>query len=207
VAWYGFGIAPTENLALVQKKLFISFLLVAYTAMAFTPAPGPVSSAIRLALNLPPPPETDLNSKLKALYVFNFTNMIEWPAEMKKGNFTIVVLGDQGNLYNELYKYNSKTAGSQIIKVSAVADANSLSTPHILFITKEHSDKTAAMVKKFKPKSTLIISEKEGALKDGSIINFIIRNNKQSYELSKTNATKHKLIIGKQLTELAVKVE
>lgn len=133
--------------------------------------------------------------------------MIEWPAEMKKGNFNIVVLGDQGNLYNELSKYNSKTAGSQIIKVSAVTDVNSLSAPHILFITKEHSDKTAAMVKKFKPKSTLIISEKEGALKDGAIINFIIRNNKQSYELSKTNATKHKLIIGKQLTELAVKVE
>jgi len=63
------------------------------------------------------------------------------------------------------------------------------------------------MVKKFKSKSTLIVSEKEGAMKDGSIINFIIRNNRQSYELSKTNATKHKLIIGKQLTELAVKVE
>lgn len=133
--------------------------------------------------------------------------MIEWPQELKKGNFNIGLYGESNNLFSELSKYNSKSVGSQPIKVSQFSDQASITPCHILYIAKENSDKTAAMVKKFKAKGTLVICEKEGALKDGAIINFIIRNNRQSYELSKTNAVKHKLIIGKQLTELAVKVE
>lgn len=151
--------------------------------------------------------QPDINSNLKARYIFNFANMIEWPAAVGKGNFNIGVLGESTNLYTELSKYNSKSVGSQAIKVTPYTDAASVIPCHILFITKEQSDKTSAMVKKFKAKGTLVITEKEGALKDGSIINFVFRNSRQTYELSKTNAVKHKLIIGKQLTELATKVE
>lgn len=194
----------------MSKKLLIILPFIAFTAMAFSPAPEPtpIPSAIRLAIAPPPgDEEPDVNSRLKALYVFNFTNMIEWPSELKKGPFNIVVLGENKNLFNELSKYNSKSVGTQQIKVSQSNDAGTISAAHILFVTRGQSDKIAAMVKKFKAKSTLVISEKEGAMKEGAIINFIIRNNRQSYELSKTNASKHKLIIGKQLTELAVKVE
>lgn len=150
--------------------------------------------------------QPDVNSRLKALYIYNFTNMVEWPKETKTGNFNIGVYGET-NLISELNKYSSKSVGSQPIRVSEFKDYNDITACHILFVTREKSDKTAELVKKFKAKSTLIITEKEGAMKDGSIINFIIRNNKQSYELSKTNAGKHKLNIGKQLTDLAVKVE
>lgn len=158
-----------------------------------------------MALRIPPQ-EPDVNSRLKALYIYNFTNMVEWPKELKTGNFNIGVYGET-SLLGELNKYNSKSVGSQPIRVSEFRNADEITPCHILFITKEKSSQTAELVKKFKAKNTLIITEKEGAMKDGAIINFIIRNNKQSYELSKTNAGKHKLVIGKQLTDLAVKVE
>ena len=151
--------------------------------------------------------QPDINSNLKARYIFNFANMIEWPSAVGKGSFNIGLLGEPSNLLTELNKYNSKSVGSQSIKIIPFSESSLVTACHILFITREQADKTAALVKKFKANGTLIISEKEGALKDGSIINFIIRNNRQTYELSKTNASKHKLIIGKQLTELAAKVE
>jgi len=160
-----------------------------------------VTMALRVAV-----PEPDVNSKLKALYIYNFTNMVEWPKELKSGNFNIGVFGET-NLITELTKYNSKSVGSQPIKVSQFSDYGDITPCHILFVSREKSAQTADLVKKFKSKNTLIITEKEGGLRDGAIINFIIRNNKQSYELSKTNAGKHKLVIGKQLTDLAVKVE
>lgn len=150
--------------------------------------------------------QPDVNSRLKALYIYNFTNMIEWPKELKNGSFNIGIVGESA-LYNELSKYSSKSVGSQPIKVTSFADASQATACHILFVTKEKSARTAELAKKFKAKSTLVIGEREGALGDGAVINFIIRNNKQSYELSKTNAIKHKLIVGKQLTDLAVKVE
>jgi hypothetical protein len=175
-----------KSIKLMRFKLFILTLL----------------SVVALSMQT----ERDVNSNLKARYIFNFANMIEWPSALGKGNFNIGLFGESDNLYNELSKYNSKSVGSQTIKVAQYNESN-VAACHILFVTKEQSDKTTAMVKKFKSKGTLIITEKEGSLKDGSIINFVIRNNRQSYELSKTNAGKHKLIIGKQLTELAAKVE
>ncbi len=150
--------------------------------------------------------QPDLNSRLKALYIYNFTGMVDWPKELKSGAFNIGVFGET-NLVSELGKYSGKSAGSQTIHISHFKDYNEITACHILFVTKENAGKTSELAKKFKSKSTLIVSEKEGALKEGAVINFIIRNNKQTYELSKTNAVKHKLTVGKQLTELATKVE
>jgi hypothetical protein len=76
-----------------------------------------------------------------------------------------------------------------------------------LFVAEKNSDKIVDLVKKYKSKSTLIVSEKEGKLKDGSMINFVWRESKLKLEISKTNAEKHKLTIGQSLTSIADKVE
>jgi hypothetical protein len=149
----------------------------------------------------------DTHSRLKAIYVYNFATLVDWPKEYKQGNFVIGVFGES-KLYTELVdKYSSKTIGSQHIAIKKFTHQSQITDCHILYVTGSNSEKIAELTKKFKDKSTLIVSEKEGLLKSGSIINFIVQGNKQTYELSKTNATKHKLIIGSTLTNLAANVE
>jgi hypothetical protein len=76
----------------------------------------------------------------------------------------------------------------------------------MLIITNEKNDLLPKLIVKLKGKSTLIISEKEGAIKAGSIINFVIKDSKQKFELSVNNAEKSSLRVSKTLIPLAIEV-
>jgi hypothetical protein len=150
-----------------------------------------------------PGQDRDTRSRFQALYIYNFTSLIDWPKEFKSGNFKIGIFGET-NLYNDLSKsYTNKLVGSQAIKVYQFSKTSEIEDCHILFIARDKSDNTAELAKKYRSKSTLIITEKEKMLKEGAIINFIVKNNKVAYEVSKGNASRHKLTLGSQLLNLA----
>ncbi len=153
----------------------------------------------------------DTRSIYKALFIYNFATLVDWPSAYRKGDFVIGVYGEGNSVYNELQKkYNGKAIGSQEIivkKFNSISEINLV--PHILYLTEEKSDNITKVSSKYSGKSSLLITDKPGYLNKGSIINFVIdkaRNNKQSYEISKPNAKKHKLVIASKLTSLAVKV-
>lgn len=152
-------------------------------------------------------PKEDAQIKLRALYMYNFATLIDWPKEFKQGDFLIGIV-NENNLFEEmLAKYSNKMIGSQPIRIKRFNTVAEVTQCHIVYLASDVSDKTPEIAKKYRSKSTLIVTEKEGKLKDGATINFIIRNNKLSYEISKGNANKSKLIIGSKLETLAFKVE
>ncbi len=54
-----------------------------------------------------PRPARDTPSILKALYIYNFATLTDWPSDYRKGDFVIGVLSSSDNVYNELKKkYN-----------------------------------------------------------------------------------------------------
>ncbi len=152
-------------------------------------------------------PSKDINLRVKAVYVYKFAQFVDWPKSFKSGDFIIGVFGDE-KLYNEMQtSYANKMIGNQTIKIKKYDAVSEIEKCHILFVAEKNSDKVSDLVKKFKSNSTLIVSEKEGKMKDGAIFNFIWRDNKLKYEMSKTNATKHKLTVGQTLTNSADKIE
>lgn len=148
------------------------------------------------------------NSKIKATFIYNFTKYIDWPDKYKEGNFVIGVLGTS-SFYNDLTALlSTKTVGSQKFEIKSFSSTESLSgICHILFIPSENSAQLAEVVKKMKGKSTLIVTEKSGMAKQGSAINFVVDNNKQRFELNKSNIEKYNLKVSSTLTSLGIAVE
>lgn len=154
---------------------------------------------------------TDTKSIYKALFIYNFATLVDWPSDYRKGDFIIGVYGNDVAVYDELNKkYSGKTIGSQKIKVVKHATKKEInSKTHILYITEDKSESITTFNTTFNGKSTLLITDKPGYLSKGAVINFVIdknRNNKQSYEIDKSNAKEHKLVIASKLTTLAAKV-
>ena len=150
-------------------------------------------------------PKEDAQIKLRALYMYNFATLIDWPKEFKQGDFLIGIV-NENTLFEEMVaKYSNKMIGSQPIRIKRFNSVAEVTQCHIVYLPPDISDKAAEIVKKYRSKSTLVVTEKEGKLKDGATINLIIRNNKLSYEISKGNASKSKLIIGSKLETLAFK--
>ena len=145
------------------------------------------------------------NAKIKATFIYNFTRYIEWPVTAPKGGFEIGVIGETP-LYIELVRMSNKTTrGTQKFVITQVMSAASLGACHMVFISKASSGQLDVIVEKFKGKSTLIISEKEGLIEKGDI-NFVIVDNKQSFEINKGNIVGHGLSMASRLQAFANKV-
>ncbi|MGZ3883439.1 MAG: YfiR family protein [Bacteroidia bacterium] len=150
----------------------------------------------------------DTNAKIKAVFLYNFTRYFEWPSEKRTGNFYIQVVGNNASLLKELNDLASKKqVGSQKIELINTPAFDGNTKAHMLFLLPEASKSLSDATAKLKGKGTLIISEKEGAAKSGSAINFVVIDNKQKFEYSKNSAIKAGLKTSEDFKSLAIAVD
>jgi hypothetical protein len=150
----------------------------------------------------------EAGARIKAIYIYNFTKYIEWPADYKEGNFVIGIYGTNAPLLSELNKMAaSKMVGSQKLEIKNVFSASDASQCHIIYILTDNSGQISEVITKIKGKSTLVVTDKAGMAKQGAGINFSIVENKQKIELNKANIEKYKLKVASTLVEMAVQVK
>src|ERR1044072_3758523 len=87
-----------------------------------------------------PDQSEEAGARIKAIYIYNFTKYIEWPAEYKEGNFVIGVYGTNLPLLNELNKMAaSKTVGAQKMEIKNIGSTAEAAQCHIIFILADNS--------------------------------------------------------------------
>ena len=144
-------------------------------------------------------------AKAQAMFIYNFSRLIEWPASYKTGSFVIGILGT-GDILSEVESYTAgKRVGSQQIVVKQYRDPAAVDKCHILFVTFSKTKVLGEMVNLLRNKSTLIITEKSGAVDAGSAINFVLVGDKLKFEISQGNATRYGIKYSSKLTEMAFK--
>ncbi len=149
-----------------------------------------------------------VNAKIKAIYIYNFTKYIEWPETYKEGNFVVGVLGSNSPLLNELSKMaDSKMVGNQKLEIKNISSCSTTDKYNIIYVVSDNSAQLTDVINKLKGKSTLIVTDKAGLAKQGAAINFFIDGNKQKIELNKANIEKYKLKVASTLVEMAVAVK
>jgi hypothetical protein len=148
----------------------------------------------------------DVNSKIKSIFIYNFTKYVEWPASQKQGDFIIGVLGSSNpNLIKELEKMALLSKiGTRGFVVKVYNSVDEIGKCQLLFITAEKSSSITAAVAKVAKNSTLVIGENTGLIKKGAVINFVYQENKQKFELSKTNAERFGLTVSSSLVSMAI---
>lgn len=161
-----------------------------------------------LRSNAPSPSQmTDTRSVVRALYIYTFATLVEWPQGKRSGEFVIGVFGETSGVYTELNKkYSGKSIGSQKIVVKNYKSTKEINEAHILYVSPENSNYLKTIVQTTIKENTLLVSEAQNGLSRGSVINFIVEGNQQKYEINKTSAKKHKLVIAEKLSNLAANV-
>lgn len=154
------------------------------------------------------PAKDDTNSRLKAIFIYNFSKYVEWPDKYKEGNFVITVCGGSVNLTNELKNItNSKSLGAQKYEIRTVNDLQNVGHTNILFMAGNSAFPVKDINAIMKGKSTLLVTEKTGMTKQGAAINFVVVENKQKFELNQANAEKYNLKVGNDLIALSIPVK
>jgi len=143
-------------------------------------------------------------SKLQPFFIYNFIKQIEWPASSSNGDFIIGVLGN-AEITQELIKLSkTKKVNERTISVRTFQSVSGISNCHILFIPSGMNASLAKSLEKLGNSPTLVITETEGALSQGAAINFVIRENRQRFQVNKDNASKKGVRISSYLIKLAV---
>lgn len=143
-------------------------------------------------------------AKFQAMYIYNFSRMVEWPETYKSGNFEIGVIGNNV-LLEELKSFTSnKRAGNQSITIVNFDDVQNIEKCHILFIGSGMEKKFDEIYSKTNGFNTLVISEKTNLVEEGAAISFTVVDGKLKYYLNTDNAKRKGLKVSSSLENMAL---
>jgi len=182
-----------------EGKLFSGFLL----------------SLMLLLFRVPCVQANDLNDNLeqrvKAAYLFKFCSYVEWPEKSfsaADSALNIAVLGSDG-VANELVQMalgrNINGRAFLVKKLKGDEGANALNGVHVLFVARSNN-KIADVLATAKGRAILTVTETEGALSTGSMINFVVVDGKVRFEVAPKTATQDLVLISSRLISVAYKV-
>lgn len=151
---------------------------------------------------------TDVNAKVKAIFLYNFSKYITWPEKMASGRFKIAIYGNYPALKDELVKMSRvKRRGDRSFEILSFDEVGDIVNTHILFVVKEKGKDIDAVTRKLKKSSTLVVTEGEGLINRGAHINLYYENNKQKLEVNLSNFVNRGLVISEELISISKVVD
>lgn len=144
--------------------------------------------------------------EIHTLLIFNFIKYVEWPDDTKNGEFVIAVYGDE-DVYTQLKNfYSNRNVKGQVAKIVSVSDLSTINDAHVLYVSAGKSRDFDDILSKFNAKPTLIITDKNGLGKKGSLINFREIAGKLKFEINKASFDSHGLKISTQLLNMGIEI-
>ena len=144
--------------------------------------------------------------RMQAVFLYNFTRLIAWPADYQSGDFIVATFGNSDMNKEVQEMADTKRAGNQEIKSIIFNSVEDISKCHILYIPPSQSRRIGDIVAALKTKNikALVVTDARNAINNGAVINFTIVNNRQRFELSAENARSMGLNPGGEISRLAI---
>lgn len=149
---------------------------------------------------------TQSDYRVQSVFLYNFTRLVAWPAEYQSGDFIVAVYGNSP-IYEEVQTMAStKRAGSQSIVARNFSNTSDINKCHILYVPSNQNRRLEEIVETLRSKNinALIVTDSRNAIRNGSVINFTIVDNRQRFELSQSNASQMGLTLGSEISRLAI---
>ena len=150
----------------------------------------------------------DANTKIKAIFIYNFAKYVEWPPQKANADFVITLVTANSSLIKELEKMAlTCKVGTQKIVVKVCTKPSEVGKTNLLFLGNDKVTQIAEYNTKCLANNILLVTEGTGLIKKGAILSFVYADNKQQFELSKINAKKAGLYVSNNLANMAKTVE
>jgi hypothetical protein len=158
-------------------------------------------------------PEADdartLEQRVKAAYLYRFAEYVQWPESAFAQRDTPVTIGVLGSdsLADELAQaVQGRTINDRPVTVRRLKPGEPLTGIHVLFISRSENARLSQLAQGARPRSILTVTESDGALAQGSVINFVVADRRVRFEISLEAAEKSKLKLSSRLLAVAQQV-
>ena len=151
-----------------------------------------------------------LEQQVKAAYIYNFIGFVEWPADafttpeapLQIGVMEADALADQ--LVRTIAGRTVRGRPLAVRKLRRTAPPEDL---HVLFVGAMSKSHLADVLSAARNHPGLLVTEAEGALMHGSMINFVLAEERLRFEVAPKTAEQSGLTISARLLAAALKVE
>jgi hypothetical protein len=145
---------------------------------------------------------------VKAAFLYRFLEYVDWPIDAKAaGPLTIAVLGDE-SLAAELDRnVRGRMAHGREIEARAVRTVREGLDAHVLFISASARKTLAGAAGAHNRDPVLVVTEGDGALEAGAVINFVVVDGNVRFEVSLPAAEQRGLKLSSRLLNVALRVE
>lgn len=152
----------------------------------------------------------DLELQVKAAYLYKFAGYVEWPTSALASDRSPIVFGVMGddplaeNL-EDLIKHRGEDA--RPVVVLRLKPFEPMPDVQVLFIGRSESDHLGPLIRIAREKPVLVVTDTQGALALGSMINFETVEGRVRFEVGLASAQKCGLTMSSRLLAVAQTVE
>jgi hypothetical protein len=160
-------------------------------------------------LSLPTQPDSALEHRVKAAFLYNFTRFVDWPTNaFTSGNarFVIGVLGDESLVQALEQTVKRKTVGGRVIEARRIPDATGIQPCQILFVAHSQTAQLAHVLAALGSAHVLLVGETPGFMAAGGAINFTNDEGRVRFEVNLAAAEHAGVKISSKLLRLATLV-
>jgi len=144
--------------------------------------------------------------QVKAVFLFNFAQFVDWPAEAFPDPDTPVVigvLGDDpfGSVLDRTVR--DERLGGRLFQVRRYQRVDEIKTCHILFISRSEGSRPEGVLAGLKGRSILTVSDVDGFAERGGMIRFVTDRNRIRLQINLAAAEAAHLTISSKLLRVA----
>ena len=144
---------------------------------------------------------------VKAAFLYRFASYVEWPADAPSGPLLIGVIGSE-EIADQLEELLPRmTVNGRPAQVRRIGEADDLDGVHILYVAPQAMKRSRSWRKSLGARPVLVVTDMDGGLDSGSVINFIEANRNVRFEISLLAADRAHLKITSALLSVAARVE
>jgi hypothetical protein len=147
-------------------------------------------------------------SQIKAAFICKFGNYVEWPADKRTSDaaFVIGAMTDGAGIDELTRAAAGRTVNGKPIVVRRLAAHDALDDVAILYVARSHSVPIGDTRAGLRRRPILTITESADAPAAGSIVNFVVVDDKVRFDIALSAAEQSSLKISGRLLTLARKV-
>ncbi|MGD1069192.1 MAG: YfiR family protein [Bryobacteraceae bacterium] len=147
---------------------------------------------------------SDVETRIKAAFIYNFARFVEWPGRSGPGPVRIAVLG-RGDLAAPLEEVvRGKTANGRTIEVTHISADTEMDCCEILVIERSESKHVGEIVRALADKPVLTVCDGGSCLLDGVMIVFQMVEESVRFQINRQAAEHAGLKISSQLLKVAI---
>ena len=149
--------------------------------------------------------EPTIEYKVKASYLYNFLQFVEWPVDAFANNTILVCVFGEDNFGAALRPIVGEIVRGRTIAVRYFHELKGLESCHMVFVSASERHRDPEVLQHLAGRPVLTVGESSGFAERGGTINLIRVTDKIRFEINQQAAKRNRLRISAQLLQLGVR--